>query len=103
MCYVVGMDESKKIKFTGKVRRGLGQMLARHLEERIELAIANCTRPGLPRNMRMLSTEVGELRAAVAWLKQEALRADSVPHDDVASDAPSGEAAETTPREVAVG
>lgn len=97
------MDESKKIKFTGKVRRGLGIMLDRHLAERVEVAIANCTRPGLPRNMRMLSTEVGELRAAIAWLKQEALQADSVPHGDVAGDTSSGEAAETTLGEVAIG
>ena len=59
-------------KFTSKVRRGLAQMLARNLRPHVEEVIRNCTRLGLHRGERLTLGEVAELRAALAWIEQEA-------------------------------
>ena len=62
------------MKYTSKVRRGFQQLIERHLERHVEEAIRQATAEGLKRDLRLSAPEVAELRAAVAWIKQEADR-----------------------------
>lgn len=60
------------IKFTSKVRRGLRQFIDRDLRGHVEQIVTNGTRLGLARGQRLTVGEIEELRAAVAWIEQEA-------------------------------
>jgi len=59
-------------RFTSKVRRGFQQMIERHLERNVERAIEIGTAEGLKRGERLTAVEVAELRAAVAWIREQA-------------------------------
>lgn len=60
------------IRFTSKVRRGLRQFVDRGLSNHIEEIIRQATAPGVPRDKRLTAPECAELRAAAAWIAQEA-------------------------------
>lgn len=60
------------LRYTAKVRRGFEEMIRRKLLECIEEIITKHTSPSLPRSKRMTAAEVSDLRAAGAWIAQEA-------------------------------
>ena len=71
-------------RFTSKVRRGFQQMIERHLERNVERAIEIGTAENLKRGERLTAVEVAELRAAVAWIREQA----ETRHDSDDSDEP---------------
>lgn len=60
------------VRFTSVVRRGLRQMLDRNLAAGVEATIIHNTRLGMKRGERFTAQDIAELRAAVAWIEQEA-------------------------------
>jgi hypothetical protein len=69
-------------RFTSKVRRGFQQMIERHLERNVERAIEIGTAEGLKRGERLTAVEVAELRAAVAWIREQAETQHDTQSDD---------------------
>jgi hypothetical protein len=59
-------------RFTAPVRRGFRMLLDQKLAENVEQLITKATAPGKPRAERMTAAEATDLRAAVAWITQEA-------------------------------
>lgn len=75
------------MKYTAPVRRGFAIMLNHKLAELSEKVIEHWQRPGLSRAERMTAAEAADLRAAVAWLQQEALHPDQDEADAAANQA----------------
>lgn len=60
------------IRYTARVRRGFRQFVDRGLPSHVEEIIRQATAPGVPRDKRLTAPECAELRAAAAWIAQEA-------------------------------
>lgn len=65
-------------KFTAPVRRGLAEFIRLGLERNVEERIRQKTASHLPRKDRLSAVEIADMRAAVAWIKQEAAREETV-------------------------
>lgn len=84
---------SDKVRFTSVVRRGLRQFLDRKFASHVELAIKNGTAAHLKRGDRLTKGEVEEMRAAIAWIEQEAAPIDQAEgsEEPAAKDAGEGD------------
>jgi len=58
------------IRYTSRVRRGFQMLLNQGLEENVNTLLANSEK--LPRGRRLNTSQVADLRACLAYMRQEA-------------------------------